>query len=182
MIFFSDGQPTAFRGLFRYRGVAYDAHRGAQRDLRRRILRPQRRSAAVPEQPHQRQRPHGPRHAHGDGLASGSACGNNSITTRWYIFNTIPVSGYGPTACNIPARALGNHLCATADNLALQHAAELKNKHIIIYTIGLGDGADAAFMRAVASGPSLYYHSPNSSQLTAVFQQVAQEIKLRLVQ
>jgi hypothetical protein len=183
MVFFSDGQPTAFRGRFKYRGVDYDAVAvGATNSAgdcnpgtyptTGNLYNPVTAAALTPTT-----RPTG------DGIISFQCPGSTQIlpTTRWYIFDTMPVSGYPAMATCIPSAALGLQFCTIANQLALNHAAELKAKNIVIYTIGLGN-IDAPFMQAIASGPSLYYRAPTSSQLQAIFQQVAQEIKLRLVQ
>ncbi len=42
-----------------------------------------------------------------------------------------------------------------------------------IFTIGLGDGVDPNLMRELASSPSDYFFAPNSSQLDAIYQQIA---------
>jgi Mg-chelatase subunit ChlD len=185
LIFFSDGQPTAFRGQFGYRGANYDAVAvGATAGSgdcdpstfpnAGNLYNPVTAATLTPTT-----RPTG------DGTTARIRCtpnGTLQYTTRWYIFDTMPVSGYPPTATCIPSAPLGRQFCYIANQLAIDHATELKgpNKNIIIYTIGLGN-IDAPFMQAIAS-PNLYYRAPNSSQLQAIFQQVAQEIKLRLVQ
>jgi hypothetical protein len=108
-------------------------------------------------------------------------------TTRWYIFDTNPVpsggSGhYAPTATCILLQDLHDHICNLATNMAVAHANELKAKYIKIYTIGLGSNVNTALMQSLATDASMYYYAPNSAQLTTLFQRVAQEIKLRLVQ
>jgi hypothetical protein len=169
LIFFSDGQPTAFRGMFRYRGTDYDAVAvGATAGSgdcdpgtfpsTGNLYNPVTAATLTPTT-----RPTG------DGTTTRIKCttkGSLAYTTRWYI-------------C-IPDRALGAQFCYLANQMALDHAAELKAKNIVIYAIGLGN-IDAPFMQAIAN-PNLYYRAPNSSQLQAIFLQVAQEIKLRLVQ
>ena len=169
LIFFSDGQPTAFRYLFKHGGKDYDAiattpisatqgcASGApSRDLLSPVTG---NSIGIVSTPT------------GDGVSGGS--------TRWYIFDTYPVPGYAPTA-TIPNSGWGTYLCTLTQQLALMHAGELKNRNITVYTIGLGY-VDAAFMSALASSPSCYYHAPTSDQLHAIFMQVAQQIALRLV-
>jgi Mg-chelatase subunit ChlD len=183
LIFFSDGQPTAFRGQFKYRGTNYDAvtigsPSGTQGcdptnfpdpgNLYDRLTGATLTPTVRPT---------------GDGTTAQIRCttrGSLQYTTRWYIFDTMPVAGYAATATCIPTRNLAAQFCYIANQLALNHATDLKAKNVLIYTIGLGD-VDEAFMRALAS-PNLYYHAPTSAELQAIFQQVAQEIKLRLVQ
>jgi hypothetical protein len=65
--------------------------------------------------------------------------------------------------------------------MAIDHAQELKDKNIKIFTIGLGNGVDQAFLAQIASGPTYEYYAPTSDQLEAIFKQIAKEIKLRLV-
>jgi hypothetical protein len=108
-------------------------------------------------------------------------------TTRWYIFDTSPVPNggtgfYAPTASCIDLAPMHDHFCNLATNMAVTHANELKAKYVKIYTIGLGTNVNATLMRALATDPSMYYYAPTANELQAIFQRVAQEIKLRLVQ
>ena len=61
---------------------------------------------------------------------------------------------------------------------------QLKNdpKNVKIYTIGLGPQADGNFLTQVASGADFYHYAPSSSDLNAIFNAIAKDIKLRLVQ
>jgi Flp pilus assembly protein TadG len=182
LIFFSDGQPTAFRGRFKYRGADYDAvtigspsgtlgcdptNFPDPGNLYDRLTGATLTPTVRPT---------------GDGVASIRCQGSNQTryTTRWYIFDTMPVPGYTATATCIPTRNLAAQFCYIANQLAINHAADLKAKNIVIYTIGLGD-VDETFMRAIAN-PNLYYHAPTSADLQAIFRQVARDITLRLVQ
>lgn len=65
--------------------------------------------------------------------------------------------------------------------MAIDHAQELKDKGIKIYTIGLGS-IDEDFLSAIASGPGFEFFAPTSSELKSLFQKIALNIKLRLVQ
>jgi hypothetical protein len=71
-----------------------------------------------------------------------------------------------------------------AEQMALNNGASLKARGVMIYTIGLeGDGGiDTTFLSNLASGPNFAYVAPNSSQLSAIFSQIAKDISLRLVQ
>ena len=70
----------------------------------------------------------------------------------------------------------------TARQKAIKHAQELKAKGVKIYAIGLGT-VDESFLRdSIATGPEFYYYAPNSSELEAIFNKIAKEIRLRLVQ
>jgi Flp pilus assembly protein TadG len=183
LIFFSDGQPTAFRGTFRYRGANYDGVALGEPDNNGdcststfpdpgNLYNPTTGATLTPTT-----------RWTGDGSTTRVRCpgSSNNYTTRWYIFDTMPVPGYSATATCIPTSALGRQFCYIANQLAINHAAELKAKHIKIYTIGLGH-VDASFMQTLASNSTMYYYAPTGAQLTALFQQVANEIKLRLVQ
>ena len=114
----------------------------------------------------------------GDGV--GRCSGQPS--TRWYIFDTRPVPGYGPIDCSIPNRPLGDHACNLAAALAVDNAQVLKDKDITVFAIGLGEQINRSFLEQIASGPEMVYVAPSSSDLQAIFQKVAQDIKLRLVQ
>jgi hypothetical protein len=122
----------------------------------------------------------------GDGkpLAS-SACG--AATTKWYMFEKYPVTGYSAEACSIPHSALSGgtgYFCKTARQMALEHAQELKDKGIKIYVVGLGTttSIDPVFLKELSSGDDYTYITPSSSELEAIFKKIAKEIKLRLVQ
>jgi hypothetical protein len=83
--------------------------------------------------------------------------------------------------CSIPAGALDAYFCTEAKRRAIAHAAELKAKGVIVFVIGLGN-VDRTFLGQMASSAQTIYYAPDSSQLQSLFQQVAQQIQLRLVQ
>jgi len=64
--------------------------------------------------------------------------------------------------------------------MAIDHAQELKDKGIQIYTVGFGS-VNTSFMGAIASGPAFEYFALTESQLKELFQKIATNIKLRLV-
>jgi hypothetical protein len=188
LIFFSDGNPTAFRGRFRYNDVdninAVVCGTGQTCDtVYQRLGSPSSETWLRLSGDYIN-----PEHT-GDGRRpTVSACGrslNDPPTTRWYVFSEYPVPGYtNPLYCHIPhgsGQALPRYICRTARQMALEHAQELKDKNIKIYTIGLGD-IDQDFLGQVASGPSYEYYTPDSSELQTIFNTIAKEIKLRLVQ
>jgi hypothetical protein len=78
--------------------------------------------------------------------------------------------------------ALQSYMAQTTKQMALDHAQELKNRFVKIYIIGLGVGIDKAFLSQIASGPAFEYYAPSSSDLQAIFNMIAKDIKLRLVQ
>jgi hypothetical protein len=103
--------------------------------------------------------------------------------TKWHVFSDYPVPGYSAEYCGIPRSALPySWFSNTATQKAIKHAQELKDKGIRIYTIGLG-GVDETFLQQIASEPvsEYYYYTPTSDQLEAIFNTIAQQIKLRLV-
>ncbi len=176
-VFFSDGMPTAFHDQFMVNGVTYDAIVRASTnsvggcagfgDNMRLVNALTGQELAVYAVPT------------GDGkpLAM-SACGRT--TTRWFAFDSVPVPGYAPTACSIPATALDNYFCGESKRRAIAHAAELKAKGVIVFVIGLGN-VDRTFLGQMATSAQFVYYTPDSSQLLSLFQQVAQQIQLRLV-
>jgi hypothetical protein len=171
LIFFTDGNPNAFRGTFTRNGRPYDAVAytegaygsctdyicGSDRNLCDPITG---NSIGVPALPT------------GNGLTATS--------TRWGVFVEYPVPGYGPVD-NVPENRLRpNWFKDVAHQKAIKHAQELKDKHIKIYIIGLGN-VDRDFLGQIASGPEFEYYAPTSAELGAIFNAIAKDIKLRLV-
>jgi von Willebrand factor type A domain. len=108
--------------------------------------------------------------------------------TRWGVFEYYPLSGHGVEECKIGGSidmgsnsVMRNYILATARQMAIDHAGVLKGKYIKIYSIGLGS-VDQGLLQSIASGPDYYYYAPSPSDLDAIFQKIAKEIKLRLVQ
>ena len=65
----------------------------------------------------------------------------------------------------------------------MYYAIKAKNQTIVIYTIGLGLGADGDLLQAVAEETGgLYYFAPKAKDLDWIFQQIADQIFLRLVE
>jgi len=61
-------------------------------------------------------------------------------------------------------------------------ANQARDSNIVVYTIGLGDSADHDLLRAVADRTGgVYYFAPAAEQLDTIFQQIADQIFLRLV-
>lgn len=185
LIFFSDGRPNTIRSSFMSQGVNYDANAfvngncdpGDYNTTNDYLYRP---NAAGESQlaGNVRARPTG------NGTSSLRCPGSPTTypSARWYIFDSSPVPGFAATANCIQDPLLGNQVCKLAADLAVFHAGELKARHVTVYSIGLGPHVNTTFMQQVASGPGFYYNAPAYSDLQAIFQRVAQEIKLRLVQ
>jgi len=174
LVFFSDGRPNTFKWLFRRQGINYVAlanvgdncDPGGAHPVNGALLDPNSGAQMIASRPT------------GDGVGRCSG----QYSTRWYIFDQRPVPGYSPMACSIPSQALGDHACTLAAALAVDNARILKDKDITVFAIGLGDNINRSFLEQIASGPDMVYVAPNSSDLQAIFQKVAQDIKLRLVQ
>jgi hypothetical protein len=176
LIFFSDGQPTCFRGDFIQGGVTYDAVLGSSQNCQGTGTDPDR-NLYDPARENMRVGPGTDPEYTGDGI---NAC-QGVPSTRWLVFDTYPPPGYAPTFCKIPRSVLGPQVCNLASGLALMHGQDLKNQGVTIYTIGLGN-ENVAFLTQLASNTLTYYSAPTSADLRQVFQDVAEEIKLRLVQ
>jgi len=119
------------------------------------------------------------------GTGRNRRCGGYS-NTKWYLFGSDlgPVTGYSAESCNIPMNKLLPYFCNAAKVLAQNNADALKNRHVYIYVIGLGTGTeiDTAFLTSLSSGADYTYITPTSDQLEAIFNKIAKDIKLRLVQ
>ena len=61
------------------------------------------------------------------------------------------------------------------------HESRYRSAGVTVYSVGYGE-IHSDFMKAIASNPALYYLAPPSADLQAIFQKIALEIKLRLVQ
>jgi len=188
VVFFSDGNPTAFRGQFKYNNTDYDGVAALGGSLVYLSL----------QKPDQQYSLFSVNKAHitGDGKSSGSTvCPNttsqgvtNKLNTRWYVFTDStyglnsfgPMSSYDSQQCNIPQPPLANYLTYLATQMAIDNAAAIKAKGIEIYTIGLGD-VDPVFLGNLSSGSDFAYYTPDSSELAGIFQQIANILKLVLI-
>jgi len=194
VIFFSDGNPTAFRGQFRYNATDFEAvamgtgqncssvHTQLGNTNNENFLPC---SSSNPTASSRCPTPTGDgQRISGTPLTTCTYGGSRYYNMRWYVFSD-PVYGISnPTNCRRTSSSLqflAPYICSTARAMAVAHARELKDDGVKIYTIGLGS-VDRNFLGQIASGSSFEYYTPNSSQLQALFQAVAREIKLRLVQ
>lgn len=188
VVFFSDGNPTAFRGQFKFNGTDYDgvaALGGAT--VWPNLQRPDYQFTTFSVNKVQ---------ITGDGKTSGTtACPNttsggvtNKLNTRWYVFSDStyglnsfgPMSSYSSQQCNIPGAPLANYLTYLATQMAIDNASAIKAQGIEIYTIGLGN-IDQAFLGTLSSGSAFAYYTPDSSELEGIFQQIANILKLVLI-
>ncbi|HME43475.1 MAG TPA: vWA domain-containing protein [Syntrophorhabdales bacterium] len=182
LILFTDGNPTAFRGTFKNNNTNYDAVVCGTGNYCDQVW-PQLGNPNSETWLNVNPVPTG------DGLStsSTSCCSGNSCTqtTQWNIFSTYPVPGYGPQSCNIPSQfgpPLAPYICQTAITMAIANAQTLKNNGVMIYTIGLGVNINQNFLASISSGTSFQYYAPTSSDLLSIFNLIAKDIKLRLVQ
>jgi hypothetical protein len=83
-----------------------------------------------------------------------------------------------------PRTILATYIHNTGEQMAIKYAAALKARGVTIYTIGLeGDGGiDTTFLSNVSSGPNYVFVAPDSTQLQAIFNVIAKDITLQLVQ
>ncbi len=184
VIFFSDGNPTAFRGQFERNGQTYDAVVSQSSHSSATLYDPDMYHSALYDQGAAVRA-----FQTGDGapLVS-SACGLNSLSTRWEILadNTYgvhtyaPLVGSDPLQCGLDTEDLGNYVKQTAKSLSIARAEALKEIGVKIYTIGLGS-VDQSFLAQISSGEDFQYYTPNSEELQNLFQQIANDLKLRLI-
>ena len=181
VILFSDGNPTAFRSSFMREGQVYDAvvpREGSnlfRPDVQARML--DQNGDRIPFVPT------------GDGqIAAQSHCGTS--TTKWEIFEdgtygvngSLPtsLSGRNPEECNLSADLLTSYVDKVSREMALDHAQELKNQKLEIFTIGLGD-VDKDFLNTISSGDGYAFFANDPAELTGIFHEIANKIKLVLI-
>ncbi len=200
LIFFSDGMPTAFRGMFRREGKDYDAvvmGIGNNCDsVYSSMGYPTTISYSNDSSNYYSTSTLVPTPT-GDGnsttgtprTACSSGSGRNityTANTRWYVFSDSKYGIANPTQCLTTTSQLAflpAYICTTARQMAEAHAQELKNKYVKIYTIGLGNDIDEDFLsQQIATDSTYYSHAPTSSDLEGIFNKIAKDIKLRLVQ
>jgi uncharacterized protein YegL len=198
LVFFTDGEPTAFRSTFVHSNTQYDAvvytttdpHDSSNQwyDVGTYLASP----------------------TTGNNLAQNavqtgqgqneSTCRVNQGSSRHpsYVYSTswaTPFAAVAPPApyttqgyCDMnigtPRTVLAGYVHAAAEQMALNNAASLRARGVMIYTIGLqGDGGiDTTFLSNLASGPSFAYVAPSPAELEAIFSLIAKDITLRLVQ
>ncbi|MBN1934224.1 MAG: VWA domain-containing protein, partial [Anaerolineae bacterium] len=70
----------------------------------------------------------------------------------------------------------------TAKDCVIYYADVAYRNSIVVYTIGLGGGADRAILEEIADRTGgVYYAAVDPKQLDAIFQQIADQILLRLI-
>lgn len=189
VIFFSDGNPSAFRGQFKHEGVIFDgvaALDGGYASVYSYMGYPN---------PQASYDSSFRINLTGDGKKTGTSCSPQKInnvwyySVKWYIFqdSTYGLNSFGPTygmntehcAMTNPT-PLGDYVNYLVRQMAIDNAQAIKNNGIEIYTIGLGN-IDQNFLSALSSGPKFVYYTPDSSELEGIFQQIANILKLVLI-
>lgn len=198
LVFFSDGNPTAFhvrptdpsdRSFVRNNVVYDDAIVAATSSSSARLYDPNTGSTISNAYQYQT----------GDGLPSASTiCPSwnyTKLNMKWNIWNdpdygsfihqplqdAIAAETDGCLESSTERSRISDYVEVVSKQMAIDHAQELKDKGIKIYTIGLGN-VDQTFLSQIASGPAFEYYTPNSTELKDLFQKIATNIKLRLVQ
>jgi Mg-chelatase subunit ChlD len=193
LVFFSDGNPTAFRGTFTRDGTDYDAV-GYAADWDIKLMDPDSQFSYLNVKQYET----------GDGKTPGpTVCKSGSplagySNTKWHILDdpTYGVNGYSeflevnysdilgttnPEKCKLNWSKGRQYVEAITKQMAIDHAQEIKDKGIKIYTVGLGS-VDEDFLSQIASGPGFEFFAPTSADLKNLFQKIATNIRLRLVQ
>ena len=191
VIIFSDGNPGAFRADFKYNGNDMEAIG---------VL-----GSAGPDQPPTIITGYlgdpdfqadyfvsnwGVKHGDGNPLSS-SACGSSGMrTTKWDIFQDStygiqaygsPMSGYSDEDCNVRKDPDWNEYGQwLVRQMAIDHATELKNMGVEIFSIGLGN-IDQGFLTTLATDAEHAYFTTDSGELDSIFQDIANKLKLVLV-
>jgi Flp pilus assembly protein TadG len=189
VVFFSDGNPSAFRAPFKHEGVDYDGVAALEGNYVNVWS-----SMQYPDQTWGYT--HTIRVAYtGDGKNSGTACppkpynGVLRSSVKWYIFEdpTYGLNSFGPTSgldselCDMGnPTPLGDYVNYLVRQMAIDNAQAIKNTGIEIYTIGLGN-LDPAFLESLSSGPQFSYYTTDPSELAGIFQQIANILKLVLI-
>jgi len=184
VVFFSDGNPTAFRGDFQRNGTWYDAavpdgsvslrHHDEQHDQISNYY-------AYPSG-------NGTQNS-GSGYSNQCGGGSTYERIRWGIFDDPeyglnsavypPFNGYSSTYC-FTKNQLKPYITAVARQMALDNAQAIKDRGIEIYTIGLGN-VDQNLLETISSGSEFAYYTTDPTELAGIFQQIANILKLVLV-
>ena len=203
LVFFTDGKPTAFRSTYDPNTAPYRLFtRGNINKVNETTSEPDVVVAAYSDSNARLYDPYdgsqlpnlsgsfAKQYQTGDGVpGSTSACGY--WTMKWWIlqdpdygknYPSSPISGYGDEHCSIPISSMVQYVEDQSKQMALDHAQELKDNGVKIYTIGLGTSLDEQLLKDMSSGEAFYHPAPTSAQLQELFQSIAKNIKLRLIQ
>ena len=203
LVFFTDGKPTAFRSTYDPNTAPYRLFtRGSINKVNETNGQPDVVVAAYSDSNARLYDPfngsqlpnlsgsYAKQYQTGDGLPSASSsCGY--YTMKWWILQDpdygknypgSPISGYGDEHCSIPISSMVQYVEDQSKQMALDHAQELKANGVKIYTIGLGSSLDAQLLADMSSGQAFTFLAPTSAELQELFQSIAKNIKLRLIQ
>ena len=206
VVFFTDGRPTAFQGSFRYGGNTFDAVATVPGNC------PIPPSASYPNvYPNlysttaEGVTVNPPLHPYPAGNGGTTQTCRSSLqgngffqTTMWNRFTIAPpTTPYTLGQC-VNDGVLGRYVCEQARQMAFDSAQVLKSRGVMIYTIGLGspNDVDQDFLKRLSSdcpnwqtswpacnaNSGFSYIAPTPAQLQAIFNRIARDIKLRLVQ
>ncbi len=180
VVFFSDGEPTSFRGDFTRNGVQYEASvPDGSVSLRKTDEYHDQISSYVAY-------PSG----NGTGTSLQTCTGGGSYyDVQWHIFSDPkyglnssvypPFNGAGIHDCFSQSQ-LQPYVTAVSRQKALDNAADLKADGIEVYAIGLG-AADRTIMQAIATDLDHEFFANTSGDLQGIFQEIANKLKLILV-
>ena len=188
VIFFSDGNPTAFRGDFIHKDNSYDGVAAGGGQVSSSLFKPGPQSSTWGGVKNVKRT--------GDGKPYGSsACDGPAAsmptsqrdTVKWEIFSDPtygldsfgPTNGLDPEECYIGQGLLKQYHEYVIRKMAIDNAQALKDRGIVVYTIGLGN-VDQDFLLALSSGPKYAFYTPDSSELEGIFQTIANLLKLVL--
>ncbi|MEX0829443.1 MAG: VWA domain-containing protein [Nitrospirales bacterium] len=186
VVFFSDGNPTAFRGDFKYKGTTYNAAvaMSTANVVYDWMFDPDKQNSTMVTDDMERT---------GDGKPSGStACplkNDNKDNVKWLIFGDptygldyFPATaGMDPETCYMTdPNPLYAYATWVIKQKALDNAQAIKDQGIEIYTIGLGN-VDQNYLEQLSSGPEFSYYTTDPAELAGIFQQIANILKLVLV-
>jgi Flp pilus assembly protein TadG len=204
VVFFTDGRPTAFQGSFRYRGNTFEAvatvpgncpipPSASYPNVYPNLYSATAEGVAVSSPSH----PYPAGSGDTTQMCRSSLQGNNLfLTTMWNRFTIVPpTTPYTIGQC-VNDGVLGRYVCEEAREMAFVSAQALKNRGVMIYTIGLQPDADADFLKRLSSdcpnwqnswpacnaNSGFSYIAPTPAELQAIFNIIARDIKLRLVQ
>lgn len=105
----------------------------------------------------------------------------DGVANRWPTYSRCPAGSCCAEDNYQPNRGSSDE--QRAADCVMYYAERAKNQNIVIYTIGLGLGADEDLLKAVAEETGgLYYFAPKAKDLDWIFQQIADQIFLRLVE
>ncbi len=182
VIFFSDGNPNTFHSTYKRDNNTYKASNFAS-------------GKRLFDSDYQNQifSPNFDPTINGDGLPIGtSACKNSKEpTVKWEIFEDPnygfssgiypPLDGTNPESCTkLDSSDLFRYGQRVARQMAIDNAAALKLRGILVYTIGLGS-VDRIFLAELSSGSKYQFYTSDPKELEGIFQKIANILKLVLV-